>query len=152
MCILDAPLVMDANYRFTPPDRRYIDNQIRALQRAVCDIEACAAIEQLTSSASVARVKRYPVADGHVLTLRAIVTVRSTANSGAVLGEWEIKAAYKRVSGTLSTAYAPVITNLFIVGLPVGPTLTLNGNTDVDLNVTGVAATNLTWEISEFSL
>jgi len=109
-------------------------------------------VTQLTTDNVAARVARTPIADGAVLSLRYIVSVHSTDGSGAVLGEWEVKGAYQVVAGVLTAAYAAVITNTFIVGAPVGPTLTLNGNTDVDLNVTGIAATGLTWLISEYTL
>ncbi len=113
---------------------------------------ATAPLTQLTTVAAVSRVKRYPVAVGEVLSLRAIVTVRSTDNTGAIRGEWEIKGCYGRVgAGTLAAEYAVEITETFLVGVAPAPTVTLNGNTDVDLNVTGTADA-LTWEISEFSL
>ena len=46
---------------------------------------------------------------------------------------------------------APIAT-LFAVGGPGAPTLTLNGDTDVDLNVIGVSAADLTWAIADISL
>ena len=104
-----------------------------------------------TADATPTLAFRFPAADGYVIPVRAIVKVRSTDLSAAVLGEWEVKASYKRVAGTLSAAFAATITELFKVGVPGAPTLTLNGNTDVDLNVTGIAATALTWTVSEFT-
>lgn len=35
--VADVPLVMDANYRFGPSDRQYIDSQVRQLQKALID-------------------------------------------------------------------------------------------------------------------
>jgi hypothetical protein len=97
--------------------------------------------------------RRNAIADGHVLSNRWVVQVRSTDNSATVLAEWDIKACHKRVSGTLSAAYTATITNNFTYGFGVvDPTITLNGNTDVDLNVTGITGSNLTWTVSEFSL
>ncbi len=114
---------------------------------------AYAAVPQLTTDATVTRIQRSPVAVGDVIEVRYIVKVRSTDGSGAVQAAWSVSGGYKRSGGgVLAAAYAAVITNLYLVGAPVGPTLTLNGNTDVDVNVTGIAATPLTWTISEFVL
>lgn len=108
---------------------------------------------QATTDATVTRIQRSPVADGDDIELRYIVKVHSTDGSGAVQASWLVSAGYKRIAGTLTAAYAATISSLFSVGAATGgPTLTLNGNTDVDLNVTGIAATNLTWSISEFVL
>ena len=96
--------------------------------------------------------KRFPVSDGDVRLVRAVVKVQSADGSGAVQGEWDVRAAYARVAGVLAAAYAPSITALFTVGAPGGPSLALNGDTDVDLHVTGVAATDLTWTVSDVAL
>jgi hypothetical protein len=98
---------------------------------------------------STKRVERFPVADGETRSLRFVAAVKSTDGSGAVMGEWEIKATYTRIGGTLAQAYVPSITSTFLVGAPPAPTLTLNGNTDVDLNVSG---TGLTWTVSQFRI
>ena len=105
-----------------------------------------------TVNATPKRVGRYPIADGTVRSNRWVIRVESADGSGAVMGEWNVSAAHKRIAGTASQAYAPVITNTFVIGAPGAPTVTLNGDTDVDLNVTGIAATGLVWTISEFSL
>ncbi len=96
--------------------------------------------------------KRYPVGDGDVRLIRAVVKVQSTDGSGAVQGEWDVRAAYARVAGVLAAAYAPSTTALFTVGGPAGPSLALNGDTDVDLNITGVAAMDLAWTVSDVAL
>lgn len=120
---------------------------IEPLNRAIRDSAGTS-----TSNASPTLAKRYPVADGDVRLIRALVKVQSADGSGAVRGEWDIRAAYRRVSGTLAQEYAPAITTVFAAGAPGGPTLALNGNTDVDLNVAGVAATNLAWTISDIAI
>jgi len=105
-----------------------------------------------TTDATATHVRRYPMADGSVRCIRAIIKVQSSNGSGAVRGEWEVKGAWARVAGTLSQAYAPTITQVFLVGSPGAPSFALNGNTDVDLKVTGIAATSLDWSVSEFTL
>lgn len=105
-----------------------------------------------TSDATPALAKRYPVANGDVRLIRSLIKVQSADGSGAVRGEWDVRAAYRRVSGTLAQEYAPVITPVYAVGGPGGPTLSLNGNTDVDLKVTGVLASNLVWTVSDVAL
>ena len=105
-----------------------------------------------TTDATPTLAKRYPVADGDVRLIRALIKVQSTNGSGAVRGEWEVRGAYRRILGTLAQEYAPVVTNLFVAGAPGAPTFALNGNTDVDLKVTGIAATNLTWTVSDVSI
>jgi hypothetical protein len=120
---------------------------IEPLNRAIRD-----SLGALTSNATPALARRYPVANGDVRLIRALVKVQSADGSGAVRGEWDVRAAYSRVSGTLAQEYAPVITTVFSIGAPGGPALALNANTDVDLKVTGVAATNLAWTISDVAI
>lgn len=110
------------------------------------------ATTRVTRDNAVTLLRRYPVADGEVRSNRWIITVKSDDGSGAVMGEWEVKAAHKRISGTLTQGYAPIITNTFVVGAPGTPTVTMNGSTDVDFNVTGIAATDLLWTLSEFNI
>lgn len=105
-----------------------------------------------TGDAVPTLAKRYPVADGDVRLIRAVVKVQSADGSGAVQGEWDVRAAYVRIAGVLAAAYAPSITALFTVGAPGGPSLTLNGDTDVDLDVTGRPATDLRWTVSDVAL
>lgn len=124
---------------------------VRTLQRMMDALEN-PHIDLVTTNATTTRIRRYPVANGAVRLIRAIIKVQSTDGSAAVLGEWEVKGGYKRVAGTLSAAYAVTITEIFKVGVPGAPTVALNGNTDVDVRVTGIAATNLTWSMSEFTL
>lgn len=124
---------------------------IRSYQRNLRALEN-PTIPLTTTDATATRVRRYPVADGSVRCIRAIIKVQSSNGSGAVRGEWEVKGAWARVGGTLSAAYAATITEVFKVGTPGAPTFVLNGNTDVDLKVTGIASTNLDWSISEFTL
>lgn len=120
---------------------------IAPLNRAIRDSSSAS-----TSNATPALARRYPVANGDVRLIRALVKVQSADGSGAVRGEWDVRAAYRRVSGTLAQEYAPLITTVFSVGAPGGPALALNGDTDVDLIVTGVAATELAWTISDVAI
>lgn len=105
-----------------------------------------------TNDDALTLAKRYPVVDGDVRLIRAVVKVQSADGSGAVQGEWDVRAAYVRVAGVLAAAYAPIITAAFTVGAPGGPSLALNDDTDVDLNITGVVATDLTWTVSDAAL
>lgn len=120
---------------------------VTSLNRVIRDHVAIA-----TSDDTPALARRYPVGDGDVRLIRALVKVQSSDGSGAVRGEWEVRAAYARVAGMLVQEYAPSIATLFAVGGPGAPTLTLNGDTDVDLNVIGVPAADLTWAIADVSL
>jgi len=120
---------------------------VTSLNRVIRDHVAIA-----TSDDTPTLARRYPVGDGDVRLIRALVKAQSSDGSGAVRGEWEVRAAYARVAGTLAQEYAPSIATLFAVGGPGAPTLTLNGDTDVDLNVIGVPAADLTWTIAEVSL
>jgi hypothetical protein len=105
-----------------------------------------------TDDAALTLARRYPVADGDVRLVRATIKVQSADGSGAVQGEWDVRAAYARVAGVLAQAYAPVVTAMFSVGAPGGPALALNGDTDVDVLVTGVPAAELVWTIADVAL
>jgi hypothetical protein len=105
-----------------------------------------------TDDAALTLARRYPVADGDVRLVRATIKVQSADGSGAVQGEWDVRAAYARVAGVLAQAYAPVVTAMFSVGAPGGPALALNGDTAVDLLVTGVPAAELVWTIADVAL
>ncbi len=105
-----------------------------------------------TPSDVVTRIARFPMADGQVRSIRAVIICESADGTAAVRGEWEVKGGYKRVAGTLSAAYAATVTALHSTGGPGTPTVTLNGNTDVDINITGVAATPVIWKFTEFTI
>lgn len=120
---------------------------IKPLNRAIRD-----SAETSTSNATPTLARRYPVADGDVRLIRALVKVQSADGSGTVRGEWDLRAAFQRAGGTLAQEYAPIITTVFAVGAPGGPTLALNGDTDVDLEVTGLAATALAWTVSDIAI
>ena len=150
-CVLSPSGLRDMGARekehFTTATTR-IKNWLRSYQRNLRAIEN-PAITLATTTASATRIRRFPVADGTVRSIRAIVNCYNAG--GAKHAEYEVKAMYKRVSGTLAQVYAPVITTVFETDAGLNVTLTLNGNTDVDLNVVGLAEA-FTWKVSEFFL
>lgn len=93
------------------------------------------------------RIRRYPVADSSVVLIRAILKAQNA--DASKYAEYEVKAAYRRSGGTLSQLYAPEIVPIIESDAALDVTITLNGNTDVDINVVGLTATVFTWTISE---
>ena len=116
-------------------------------------IGACENLLAATSGDTDTVLATYPIADGEIKSLRWIVTVRSSDNSGDILAEWEIKSCFIRVGGTVSEAYATVVTKTFATMVaPTDPFLDWPDNTDVLLYVTGLSAIELTWSVAEFNL
>lgn len=126
-----------------------IKGWLRSYQRNLRALEN-PAITLTTTNATPALIRRYPVANGTTRAIRAIVRVQNA--DATKHAEYEVKGGYKRVAGTLAQIYAPTVTTIFETdaGLDVG--FTLNGDTDVDLEVTGLAATVLSWSASEMFL
>ncbi len=123
-----------------------IKNWLRSYQRNLRAIEN-PFVRQTSDDVTPVRIRRYPVPTGGVKVLRAVVKVRD--DTGAIYGEYEVKAAYNRLAGTLAELYPAVITTVIESDAGLDVTLTLNGDTDVDLNGAGLAVTNLTWEAQE---
>lgn len=119
----------------------------RTLQRMLKLIES-PGVTVSTSNTTPARIRRVPVPDGQTRVLRAIVKCWNA--DATKYGEYEVKAHYRRSSGTLSTVYAGVTTVIESdIGLNV--TVTMNGNTDVDINVVGLNEQFL-WKFSDLAL
>lgn len=122
---------------------------LRDYQRNLRAIER-PSITVATTDATPTRLRRYPVADNTLILIRAIVKVQSA--DVAHYGEYEVKAAYKRVAGTLSQVYAPIVTMIVESDAGLNVQLALNGSTDVDLQAVGLVATSLTWTANEMYL
>jgi hypothetical protein len=129
-----------------------IKKWIRSYQRNLRAVQSPAIVVSTTNT-SPTRLRRFPIADGTVRAIRAIVVCYNTG--GAKHAEYEVKALFKRVSGTLALAspgsLAAAVTTVFETDAGLNVTLTLNGNTDVDLNAVGLGE-NFTWRVSEFFL
>lgn len=130
-----------------------IKGWLRSWQRNLRAIES-PGISLTTTDATTTRIRRYPIANGTARSLRAIVVAYNS--DGSKHGEYEVKGLFKRTGGTLSivnpaTLGAAVTTN-FETDAGMNVTVTLNGNTHVDINVVGLAATTFTWRMSDLFL
>lgn len=112
---------------------------LRALENPV--------VSTTSSDVTPVTIRRYPLASGDVKVLRAVVKVRDA--TGAIYGEYEVKAAYNKLAGILAQLYAPVITTVVESDAGLDVTLALDANAAVLLQGTGLAATLLTWEAQE---
>lgn len=130
---------------FTTPTTR-IKNWLRSYQRNLRALEN-PFVSQTSDDVTPVRIRRYPVPTGGVKVLRAVVKVRDA--TGAIYGEYEVKAGWSRLAGTLAELYPPVITTVIESDAGLDVTLTLNGDTDVDLNGVGLTVTELIWEAQE---
>jgi hypothetical protein len=104
-------------------------------------------ISSTSSDDTPSLIRRYPVPDGGVRVIRAVVKVQDA--TGAIYGEYEVKGAWNRLAGTLAELYPPVITPVVESDANLGVTLTLDGDDAVLLNGVGLVATPLVWAAQE---
>ncbi|HNX51566.1 MAG TPA: hypothetical protein PKL08_15460 [Thermoanaerobaculaceae bacterium] len=119
---------------------------LRSYQRNLRALENPKATANSTSTTPVI-IRSYPMVDGDVKSIRAVVKVRNAA--GTTYGEYEVKGQYRKVSGTVSANYAVSITTVVESNASLNVTVTTTGNTGVQINGVGLAATNLIWEMQE---
>lgn len=108
--------------------------------------------EVSTTNATPKLARRWYTPLNRAYSFRAVLIVDNGAGEYA---EYEVKAAYVRVAGALSAMYVASVTTLIeSAGLTTADVGVVpdGGGAYVDLKVTGVAATNLTWKVSEFQL
>lgn len=134
--------------QFTTSTTR-IKGWLRSIQRLLQTLEA-PKITVATTNATPAVARRWATPSNGVYSMRALVNV--TKSDGTKYGEYEVKACYKKAGGTLAEAYAPVVTMNVETDAGLDVTMDMDGDDAVEMHVVGIAATNLTWSISEFAL
>lgn len=156
LCLLSPSGLRDMGAReaahFTTPTTRR-KGWLRSHQRNLRAIES-PGIQIQTSDATVTRIRRYPVVNSTARSLRAIVVGYNA--DGTKHGEYEVRGLFKRTGGTLALAnpgsLAAAVTTVFETDGGLNVTVTLNGNTHVDINVVGLAATTMTWRMTDLYL
>jgi len=133
---------------FTTPSTR-VKGWLRSLQRTLRTLEA-PGFSAETTGTTARPLQRYPLANGDVRAIRAIVVCRSA--DGTRRGEFEVKALYKKLSGLLSVDYAPIITPVFRTDAGLTVSFSPEGNDAVLLTVAGLSGVTISWRGSDLFL
>lgn len=137
--------------QFTSTTTR-IKSWARDIQRNNRVIESAGAVSINTGDTTPTAIRRYPVSDNTARALRAIVVCY---NSDATKrGEYEVRGFFYKTGGTLSCTGALVdcVTMINETDAGLNVTVTLDGDDAVEVNVVGLAATGITWRLSELFL